>query len=183
MARRAVLDANVPYQLPLRDTLLRLAEAGLYVPRWSETILEEVARSLVAYRRASSTQAERLISLMRAAFPEAEVDIAAVAGIEPGMRNAKGDRHVLATAVAAEADSIITFNLRHFEPAACLNVGVEPLHPDLFLCELAFGQPVAVRRSIERQAAALRRPLLTVDQVLDRLAVSVPRFAAVVRGG
>jgi hypothetical protein len=41
MVFNAVLDASVLYPLPLRDTLLRVAEAGLYEPCWSERILEE----------------------------------------------------------------------------------------------------------------------------------------------
>jgi hypothetical protein len=42
-----VLDACVLYPLPLRDTLLRVAQQTLYTPRWSGRILEEVARNLV----------------------------------------------------------------------------------------------------------------------------------------
>jgi len=40
----AVLDASVLYPLPLRDTLLRVAEIELYAPYWSQRILDEVAR-------------------------------------------------------------------------------------------------------------------------------------------
>ena len=47
----AVLDACVLYPLPLRDTLLSVAEAGLYEARWSERILDEVERNLVADER------------------------------------------------------------------------------------------------------------------------------------
>ena len=52
-----VLDACVLYQLPLRDTLLRVAQQHLYEVRWSQRILDEVARSLVEDRRASPAQA------------------------------------------------------------------------------------------------------------------------------
>lgn len=48
MARiRVILDACVlvPYQLA--DLLLRLADAELYEPLWSEAILDEVQRNLV----------------------------------------------------------------------------------------------------------------------------------------
>lgn len=48
MARiRVILDACVlvPYQLA--DLLLRLADAELYDPLWSEAILDEVQRNLV----------------------------------------------------------------------------------------------------------------------------------------
>ena len=45
-APRAVLDANVLLQAPLRDTLLRAAERRLFVPLWSPAILDEVRRNL-----------------------------------------------------------------------------------------------------------------------------------------
>jgi hypothetical protein len=41
-----VLDASVLYPLPLRDTLLRVAEIELYDPYWSQRILDEVARRM-----------------------------------------------------------------------------------------------------------------------------------------
>ena len=42
-----VLDACVLVSAGLRDTLLRLAESPrLYVPKWSEDIIEEMARTL-----------------------------------------------------------------------------------------------------------------------------------------
>lgn len=49
----AVLDASVLYPLPLRDTLLRVAEIELYDAYWSQRILDEVARNLIADARAS----------------------------------------------------------------------------------------------------------------------------------
>ncbi len=38
----ATLDANALYGMPLRDTLLRAAEKGLYRPTWSYEIWDEV---------------------------------------------------------------------------------------------------------------------------------------------
>ncbi len=56
----AVLDASVLYPLPLRDTLLRIAETELYDAHWSQRILDEVVRNLIADGRATETQARRL---------------------------------------------------------------------------------------------------------------------------
>lgn len=64
MSFAAVLDASVLYPLPLRDTLLRVAETELYDPYWSERILDEVARNLVAHGRATEARARRLIDAM-----------------------------------------------------------------------------------------------------------------------
>lgn len=50
----AILDASVLYPLPLRDTLLRVAEIELYDPYWSERILAEVTRNLILDRRSTT---------------------------------------------------------------------------------------------------------------------------------
>jgi hypothetical protein len=46
----AVLDANILYPAPLRDFLLRLAEAELFTPRWSDDIHGEWTRNLLKNR-------------------------------------------------------------------------------------------------------------------------------------
>jgi hypothetical protein len=45
---RAVLDADVLYPLPLRDTLLSAAHEGCFQPVWSAEILDETIRNLLA---------------------------------------------------------------------------------------------------------------------------------------
>jgi predicted nucleic acid-binding protein len=99
----AVLDANVLYPLPLRDTLLRIAETELYDPYWSERILDEVARNLIVDGRATEDQAARLVAAMDAAFDGAAVPEDAITRLEPAMTNDPKARHVLAAAVASEA--------------------------------------------------------------------------------
>ena len=71
MPLAAVLDASVLYPLPLRDTLLRVASIELYDPYWSERILDEVTRNLIADARATEQQASNMIDAMREAFDEA----------------------------------------------------------------------------------------------------------------
>ena len=45
---KVVLDACVLIPMPLADTLLRLASgARLYLPRWTDRIMEEVGGNLV----------------------------------------------------------------------------------------------------------------------------------------
>ena len=75
MVFNAVLDASVLYPLPsvlyplpLRDTLLRVAEAGLYEPCWSERILEEATSNLIADGRATEAQAQNMLNAMLGAF-------------------------------------------------------------------------------------------------------------------
>lgn len=179
-----MLDACVLYPLPLRDTLLRCAEQNLYEVRWSQRILDEVARNLLEDRRATPVQAVELIDAMRHAFADAEVPASAIAALEPRMTNAPADRHVLAAALASDdAEMVVTLNLRHFPAAACEPFRIEVVHPDAFLCELHERAPGPLRDVLTQQAADLSRPPMTADDVLDRLQVDVPEFVARVRAG
>lgn len=181
MAFRAVLDANVLFPFSLRDTLLRLAEAELYLPLWSSRILDEMQRNLVARGLMEEAAAGRLRDTIDAAFEEACIDGAAIQGLEPAMTNDAKDRHVLAAAVAANAEAIVTSNLKDFPPEACESHGVEAVHPDEFLLILLAKAPDVVRRCVVEQAADLDRPPVPHYELIDLLAKSAPRFAAALR--
>lgn len=175
-----VLDACVLYPLPLRDTLLRVAQQDLYQVRWSRRVLDEVARNLIEDRRATPEQ--NLIDAMQGAFEDAEIPDAAIARLEPAMTNEPADRHVLAAAVASDyARTIVTSNVRHFPAAVCEPFGIEILHPDAFLCELQERSPAQVRDGLTEQVAALSRPPLTLTELLDLLALTVPHFVDRIR--
>jgi hypothetical protein len=177
-----VLDACVLYPLPLRDTLLRVAAQNLYVVRWSDRILDEVARNLIDDRRASSEQAAHLIDAMRRAFPDAEVPEASIAELEPTMSIELSDRHVLAAAVASDdTTAIVTTNVRHFPASACDPLGIDIVHPDVLLCTMYEQAPAPVQEALSGQAADLSRPPMTVEDVLDRLDQTVPGFVGRVR--
>lgn len=181
MAFSAVLDANVLYPFSLRDTLLRLAELELYTPLWSARILKEMTRNLVEHR-ITAEQADRIETAMRKAFEEAEVDAAVIERLEPAMTNDPKDRHVLAAAVAADSELIVTRDLDGFSPAACEPLGVEAIHPDEFLLDLHDLDPEAVRAALEQQAADLNPPW-PLEELLGALTTAgVPRFADVIRG-
>lgn len=109
-----VLDANVLFPASLRDTLLRSAKADLYQFRCTEDILEEVQRNLVNKRKITEKQAQRLMNTIRFQFPEAI--IMDHKPLIASMMNESGDRHVLAAAVATNAQIIVTKNLQDFPP-------------------------------------------------------------------
>ncbi len=72
---RVVLDACVLIPMPLADTLLRMAEAPrLYLPRWSQTIMEEVTRNLISKWDMPPEKALRREEELRRHFPEAWVE-------------------------------------------------------------------------------------------------------------
>jgi predicted nucleic acid-binding protein len=173
---RAVLDANVLFPFTLRDTLLRGAAEGCFQVYWSEQILDEATRNLVETGTMTTRQAERLRAVMVQAFPEAMVR-----GHERligSMRNDEKDRHVAAAAVKAKAEVIVTLNVRDFRH---LPPGMEAMRPDEFLSRLFDASPEAILRVLREQAADLRRPPMSVEDVLGRLERVTPRFVAQVR--
>ncbi|MGH3814104.1 MAG: PIN domain-containing protein, partial [Pseudonocardiaceae bacterium] len=97
------------------------------------------------------------------------------------MTNHPKDRHVLAAAVAAQADIVVTANLRHFPSYVCNPYGVRVESPDQFLCGAFERGPEALSTALRAQAARKRRPAMSVDEMLDRLAVVVPEFVKAVR--
>ncbi len=78
VAFRAVLDACVLYPFSLRDVLLRLAERELYDVYWSDRILAEMTRNLIANDLTDQAGAERLVRLMSRTFDAAAVSVEAV---------------------------------------------------------------------------------------------------------
>lgn len=92
---------------------------------------------------------------------------------------------MLAVAVAANADFIVTANLRDFPADALEPHSIEAVHPDDFLCDLLDGAPRRIVEILHEQADATGRcghAKFTVDEVLYGLAgCNVARFAHRVR--
>jgi len=174
-----LLDTNVLFGAYLCDTVLRLAEAETFRPLWSEGILEELGRNLVV-RGLLAEHVERRIAQMRRAFPDALVD-----GYEPlvaSMTCDPKDRHVLAAAVRANAEVLVTFNLSDFPPESTDPYDISAVHPDDFLLDQLDLYPGSTLRALRAQSADYSRPDMTVDAVLVQLArAGVPRFADEVR--
>lgn len=179
----AVLDACVIIPAAVRDTLLRAAEAGLYRPRWSHDILEEVERNLIRIIDArghedAEERVQHLLAELRAQFPEAIVT--GYDALIPTMTNHEEDRHVAAAAVTSDAQAIVTSNTKHFPTAALDPYNIEALTPDQFLSDLFDLYPERMCAILRSQAAALRQPR-SIDDLLSNLDRSAPNFVNVVR--
>ena len=90
------------------------------------------------------------------------------------MENDEKDRHVLAAAVHCGAETIVTFNLRHFRPEHLSPWGVRAVHPQESLMELLREEPGIVRFKLQRQARDRKRPLPELFRLLQATA---PEFA------
>lgn len=164
-----VYDANVLYPAPLRDLLIRLARTRLFHGRWTDRILDEVFASLIAKRPELDAAAlARTRQLMYAAVPNCLIH-----GWEPMVEGLelpdRDDRHVLAAAIRAGAQVIVTANIRDFPATALEPLNIEAQHPDVFVLGLIDLDPGAVVTVLHQQQKDLRRPETTLSALLDLL--------------
>lgn len=111
---------------------------------------------------------------MQRSFPEAMIPEEEVARLSDSMTNDPKDRHVLAAAVVARADILVTFNVKDFPEASVSPYRVRIETPDTFLSGLFQADPEQFAQVIQAQAARLRRPAKTTQQLLDTLRQHVP---------
>jgi hypothetical protein len=169
MAFVVLYDACVLYPAPLRDLLIRIANTGIVRARWSETILDECFRSILEQRPDLKPEAlHRTRELMKKAVPDCLVRgfDALIDGLTLPDAN---DRHVLAAAIRAGAQAIVTFNLSDFPDEKLAPYNVEAKHPDDFVLDTVDLAPGLVTKVLSEQAGALRNPPRTVGELLDTL--------------
>jgi predicted nucleic acid-binding protein len=175
----ALLDTCVLYPAYLCDTLLRLAEAEAYRPLWSADILTELRRNVVE-AGIPADRVDRRIAQMSHSFPDAMVT--GYDSLIDGMANDPKDRHVLAAAVRANAEVVVTFNLRDFPEPALKPYDILVVHPDDFLLDQLDLYPGLTVEVLEQQAASYRREPTTIAGLLPLLErTGLPQFTAEVR--
>ena len=167
-----VLDACVLAPANLCDLFLRLAETPrLYTPFWSSRILDEVTRTQVNQLRWPKGLAAHWRQEVETHFPEA-----LVAGYEPllpACTNDAKDRHVVAAAVHAHAETIVTFNLKDFPEDSLAPFGIRATHPSEYLntlCSIDGGIVVSRLEAIARKRGR------SIEKLLESLSKVVPGF-------
>ncbi len=133
---RLLLDACVLFPTVLREILIGAARAGFYRPLWTARILEEWARASRKLGPAAEPQARAEIALLRADLPGAEVPEAPQLMARLHLPD-ENDLHVLAAAIAASADGIVTLNAGDFPRGTLAAEGLERRDPDGLLWEFA----------------------------------------------
>lgn len=133
----AFFDTCVLFPIIKTDLALRCAEEKMFSIRWSDKVLEEL--SIVLQRPPTSLPAERAehrISIMRQAFPHAEVTAWEPLEHSFSALPDPADRHVAAAAAFCNADVIVTENLKDFPLEALCPHGLFAQNFDDFMCDL-----------------------------------------------
>ena len=116
-----LLDTCVLVKSYLCDTLLSIAEEGVYQPLWSDHVLTELRRNLLK-AGAKQEAVEHRPTQMADYLPDARVT--SYEELIGFMTTYPKDRHVLAAAVAGRPDILVTENLKDFPPAAVADLGI-----------------------------------------------------------
>ena len=170
MARYTVfLDACVLYPAPLRDLLLELTVTDLFAAKWSDMVHDEWIRNVLRDRPdLTRERLQRTRQLM-----DAHARDALVTGFEQLMPIMElpdpDDRHVVAAAVKARADLVVTFNLKDFPARELARWNMEAQHPDEFLTHqfhLAEAQFLSSVRTVRQR---LKNPPKSIEDYLDIL--------------
>ncbi|MBW4422196.1 MAG: PIN domain-containing protein [Myxacorys californica WJT36-NPBG1] len=172
-----LLDACVLFPFRLCDALLLLAEKELYRVHFSQQILDEATRNRVKRGKMTEKQAKVFQQRIIEYFPDALVDVPP--GLADVMTNHEGDRHVLAAAVVAKVDLIVTSNLKHFPATSLVPWNIEVQHPDDFLnnlCDL-HGDEI-LYSCIEELVVPYKKPPMTALDLLKRFEEERPKFVA-----
>jgi predicted nucleic acid-binding protein len=177
-------DASVLYPSTLRDLLIRVTQSGLVQARWTEEILDEMFAALKRGRPdLDPVKLDRTRTLMGTAVRDWRVT-----GYEPLIDSVKlpdpDDRHVLAAAIRAGAQVIVTSNLRDFPAVDVRPWGIEVKSPDDFVRDQISLSRSVVYAAVQQIADSWKNPPGSVDDVLDRLERNgLPVSVAELRGG
>jgi len=162
-------DANVLYSAQLRDLLMRLALGEVVKARWSERVHKEWMRNVEAdYPDIAWDDLQRIRSLMDEALPEALTH-----GYEDRIEDLSlpdpSDRHVLAAAIDAEADYVVTFNRRDFPASELGSWDIEAIGPDELVSGLFDRVPDRIIEVARVHRKSLTRPSKTPEEYLELL--------------
>ena len=175
MTERVLIDACVLFPPLVRSIIIELAGVRLFQPLWSQRILNEWRLAVVS-KHGIGVEIEVIAAqaVLSDQFPTACVEAADVLEDQFVLPD-PADAHVLAAAIAGEADALLTFNLKDFPQRIASRFDVEIVHPDGFLWKMLSGQPEAVAEATHRAFEQAEIPLVSQRNVLKRARLS--RFA------
>jgi predicted nucleic acid-binding protein len=169
MTFTVVYDANVLYPNTLRDLLIRIAQSGTVQAKWTNASLDEMTAALRRNRPdIPDARLDRLRDLMNTAVRDC-----LVLGYEPLIEGLKlpdlDDRHVLAAAIKAGAQVIVTRNLKDFPASDLEPWEIEAKSPDAFVLDQVGINVRAVAASVRQIADSRTNPPESVEDILSQL--------------
>lgn len=163
-----LFDANVFFGARLRSITLFLAETDLFLARWTEKINDEWIRNIHRKQAIPLERLERLRALVNRSVPDCLVTDFETLEASFNLPD-PDDRHVLAAALKARADMIVTFNIKDFPDLLLDSLGLQVKHPDEFLLEMFDSPPAIFARAVQRDFYHYKAPPFSFDQYVAAL--------------
>lgn len=137
----------------------------MFRPRWSDHIHAEWIRNVIKDKPQITAEHLQKTRQLMDRTPEALVTgyEALISTVE---LSAQKDRHVVAAAVMAKADAIVTFNLKDFPDDELERYDLQAIHPDEFLLDLLHLDSAVVLGVVETIQAGLKNPPLSLEELL-----------------
>ncbi|MEO9826503.1 MAG: PIN domain-containing protein [Paracoccaceae bacterium] len=145
---KVLIDACVLFPTLLRDLVLTHAATGAFEPLWSARILEEWRRAAARKSQTDGEIASVEIAAITARFPNACVPPNAQTESRLSLPD-PDDVHVLAAAITAGADELLTFNIKDFPTRTLSGEGILRRDPDGFLLEAYHANPSAMSANVD----------------------------------
>ena len=162
-----VLDTNIIYPIEIRDLLFWFAHYELYTPKWSRHIFAEWI-AVMRRKGASEEEIAKRTEKANKAFPDALVKNYESLIDSLDLPDPK-DRHVLAAAIKANANVIVTNNLKDFPEKILDSYGLSAQSADDFLTDLIDLNHDTAIEAFRRLVMNRRNPDLDEFQVLDAM--------------
>jgi hypothetical protein len=163
-----IYDSNILFGSFLRNVMIHLAQAGIYRAKWTNDIHNEwMPRLMEKYPNVRVEDAQRIRGLIDASVPDCLVY--GYKRIIPGLElpDAK-DRHVLAAAIKAGAQVIVTRNISHFPHKILSEFDIEAQHPDDFILYQKDENLPAVIEQLRNCRMVLKKPPLSMDEFIEK---------------
>lgn len=163
-------DTNVLFPISVCDLLLRLAEIRMHEVVWTDYLLQELETRLVREERCSPESASNICRGIRETFPEGRVLPEAYEHLVDDMPgNDPDDRRHSAAALIRSAVLLTEDRKGGFPVQQLAARGVLVRRPDDYLAELFQDFPDDIEVVLREQAAAKKRPPMSLDDVLNAL--------------
>ena len=132
---KVVFDTCVLYPTFLREVLLRIATHKLFLPVWSNTILDEWRYVVSKLGSVQKDQVGSEIALIKLQWAES-LYLIENSKIDDLWLPDLNDVHVLATAIFSKSDVILTLNNKDFPKSILSKYSIGRLTPDELLKQL-----------------------------------------------
>ena len=160
-------DACILYSASLRNLFMYLAGTGLFRAKWTNEIHEEWIRNLLLNKPDLTRPAlEKIRNLMNDHVLDALV--VGYEALAPALSLPDAnDAHVLAAAIQAKADVIVTFNLKDCPDEELKKYGIEAQHPDEFVRHLIDLSLPTTLEAVKALRESLKNPPYSAEKLLQ----------------